>query len=113
MYYNESSVMINTALPMVSGNITAFSKYCPHTPIMLLGYSIGGMAIMNSLCGASSALVQPSEPISASYSPHIFAAVLYGEESFRAGQVYNAGTCENDAVSHRSLDYPPPSDCLT
>lgn len=47
--------------------IAAANEYlvsCPNTPVVFIGYSLGGIVIMNTLCGGIS------------YSPNVIAAIV-------------------------------------
>lgn len=53
---------------------------------------------MDTLCGATANIGPMTPAIDQKYSNNIIASVLYGEETFRANQVYDRGTCRRDAV---------------
>ena len=65
---------------------------------MMLGYSVGAITIMDSLCGASERGVAPGPPLDEKYAEHIVASIFYGEESYVGGMPWNKGTCWRDAV---------------
>lgn len=99
--YDGTDNEVNTARVEEVNAITAYAASCPSTPIMLLGYSLGGIITLNSLCGASATGQDPSDPLDSTYSAQIIATVVYGEETYLAGQPYDMGTCTNNAPHPR------------
>lgn len=80
-------------------NLTEYLQYytegCPDTPIVLLGYSLGAIVTLNTLCGRSHIGAPYSPPISSAYAPYIIATIVYGDETRIPNQPYNLGTCIN------------------
>lgn len=66
-----------------------YSTSCPNSAIVLIGYSLGGIVVMNTVCGGL-----PSTLL----NNNLLAAVTYGEETYRGGQSYDVGTCKSDSV---------------
>lgn len=85
-----------TATPGPAANVAFanavkhYAASCPLVPIVMLGYSFGGVTMMDTLCGG----------ISAQYTKNIIAAVAYGEETRVAGQSYDKGSCVTSSVCH-------------
>ncbi|KAJ5915463.1 hypothetical protein N7466_011396 [Penicillium verhagenii] len=66
---------------------------CPHSRIFIMGYSLGGIIMMDGLCGTSSLWLNPVSAIEPQYNKNVIAAAAYGEETFIPGMPWNAGTC--------------------
>ncbi|KAJ5554402.1 hypothetical protein N7513_004361 [Penicillium frequentans] len=66
---------------------------CPQSKIFLMGYSLGGIVMMDGLCGTSSLWLDPVSAIEPQYNRSVIAAAAYGEETFIPGMDWNAGTC--------------------
>lgn len=50
--------------------IADYADSCPQTKIMALGYSMGAISLMNALCGTSSKMLPPINPIDPKYVKH-------------------------------------------
>lgn len=61
---SDSPTMISTA--------ETYMASCPKTPIVFLGYSLGGIVIMNTMCGGV-----PGGGLPAGYT-NVIAAITYG-----------------------------------
>jgi len=85
--YNASAQQAQVSTPLMVAAANAYSASCPNTPIVFIGYSLGGIVVMNTLCGGISA------------NPNVIAAIVYGEETYTYPQPYDVGTCTNQAVS--------------
>jgi hypothetical protein len=71
-----------------------YHHYCPHTKMVLIGYSSGGVIVMNDLCYGGNGVHSPQiNPLLNDNT--IIATVVYGEETRVPGQYYNRGTCTN------------------
>lgn len=72
-----------------------FAAKCPNSPIIFVGYSLGGVVVMNTLCGG----ISPNK--------NVVSAIVYGEETYRGRQIWDKSTCTADAVSlpcqHREI----------
>ena len=71
-----------------------YAASCPDVPIVMIGYSFGGIMMMDTLCGG----------ISSDYNANIIAAIAYGEETRVADQSYDTGNCTTSSVSCISKD---------
>lgn len=89
--YNGSATEGRQDTPIFIKAVGDYAAACPQTPIVMLGYSLGGVIVMNTLCGG----------ISPSLTPNVIAAITYGEETYVGGMSYDTGTCTNSAVSFR------------
>jgi hypothetical protein len=74
-----------------------YTTACPNTPIVIHGYSQGGVVVMNTLCGGSSPWTTPSSSFASAYVDNVIAVILYGEETYANGQPYNVGACHADS----------------
>lgn len=100
---------IPEARPRYVRYVKNYALDCPNTPVMLFGYSTGGIIVMDTLCGNSEGIGPATQPISPQYTGNVFAAIVYGDETWRAGQEYdstNKSICTNDAVSIYAYPYP-------
>ncbi|CAI7626260.1 unnamed protein product [Penicillium manginii] len=66
---------------------------CPNSKIFLHGYSLGGIVLMDGLCGTSSSWLFPVTALEPKYNKSVIAAVCYGEETFLPQQPWNIGSC--------------------
>ncbi|KAK3688875.1 cutinase-domain-containing protein [Podospora appendiculata] len=82
--------------------IAEYTKQCPKTKIALLGYSQGGQALMDALCGNSEWGFTPSADLSESYESSVVAAVTFGDPSHTVGAPWNAGTSNQTGIFARS-----------
>ncbi|KAJ5658190.1 uncharacterized protein N7484_001839 [Penicillium longicatenatum] len=73
--------------------IRDYVSSCPKSKILLMGYSLGGIVMMDGLCGTSSLWLNPVSAIEPQYNQNVIAAAAYGEETFIPGMKWNAGTC--------------------
>jgi len=89
--YTGSSTEAASDSPGMVAQAVSYMKTCPKTPVVFLGYSLGGIIIMNTMCGG---ITGPGIPPG---FPQIIAAITYGEETYVGGQSYDAGTCTNSA----------------
>ncbi|KAF2717302.1 carbohydrate esterase family 5 protein [Polychaeton citri CBS 116435] len=73
--------------------VSAFAAKCPHTELVLVGYSQGAEIFDNALCGGG----DPNQGLTTSgsiASYNIKAAIFMGDPRFEAGAPYNVGSCE-------------------
>lgn len=92
LYYVPYNSSIKQGAIAAKLMVTATHQYvaqCPNTPIVYLGWSLGGVVVMSTVCGG----VAPQF-----MKKNVIAAIAYGEETYVGGQSYNAGTCQNNAV---------------
>ncbi|KAK3323148.1 cutinase-domain-containing protein [Cercophora scortea] len=82
--------------------IAEYTRQCPNTKIALLGYSQGGQALMDALCGNSEWGFTPSADLSESYDSSVVAAVTFGDPSHTVGAPWNAGTSNKTGIFARS-----------
>ncbi|KAJ5088242.1 hypothetical protein N7456_011858 [Penicillium angulare] len=103
---------------MMQDYIRQYVASCPQSKIFLMGYSLGGIVMMDGLCGTSSLWLNPVPGLEPKYNrngPHLsnfpiikptemeigkgtermIAAAAYGEETFIPGMPWNIGTCTN------------------
>jgi len=86
--YDSSPFQAKTSTPYMVAAAKQYAIDCPNTPIVFLGYSLGGIIVMNTLCGGLA------------YTPNVIGAIAYGEETYTYPQTYDAGTCKHNAVRH-------------
>jgi len=86
--YNSAPFQAKASTPFMVAAANDYAISCPNTPIVFIGYSLGGIILMNTLCGGID------------YNPNVIGAVAYGEETYRYPASYDSGTCTNDAVCH-------------
>jgi acetylxylan esterase len=65
--------------------IAAYVKLCPNTKIALMGYSQGGQALMDAICGTSEEGFVVSPDLSESFDSSVVAVVTFGDPSHVAG----------------------------
>ncbi|KAJ5628255.1 hypothetical protein N7490_010483 [Penicillium lividum] len=87
-------VAVDGALLMQS-YIRDYVASCPQSKIFLMGYSLGGIIVMDGLCGTSSLWLNHVDAIEPQYNRSVIAAASYGEETFIPGMPWNAGTCKD------------------
>lgn len=86
---NDGTIALQQAL----ANYTAA---CPTTPIVLHGYSEGGVVLANTICGGATPFAI-SSPAPTTYLNNVIAVIYYGEETRNAGLSYDLGGCETGA----------------
>ncbi|OQD71593.1 hypothetical protein PENPOL_c001G01089 [Penicillium polonicum] len=69
------------------------SESCPQTKIVVVGYSMGAVLMMDSLCGTSEVGFFFVAPLARSYNSTIIAAIAYGDETYIPGMPWNVGNC--------------------
>lgn len=85
--YDGSQNPTGFATQQMTTHVREYNARCPGTPIALLGYSLGGVVVANTVCGG------------VPFPSNIIAAVAYGDETRVAGQSFNRGTCTTSSVS--------------
>ncbi|KAK4861105.1 hypothetical protein LT330_004021 [Penicillium expansum] len=73
--------------------VQEYSESCPQTKIVVVGYSMGAVLMMDSLCGTSEVGFFFVTPLARFYNSTIIAAIAYGDETYIAGMPWNVGTC--------------------
>ncbi|KAJ6121741.1 hypothetical protein N7512_004206 [Penicillium capsulatum] len=73
--------------------IRQYVASCPRSKIFLMGYSLGGIIVMDGLCGTSSLWLYPVVGLEPQYNRNVIAAASYGEETFMSMMPWDAGTC--------------------
>lgn len=86
--YDGTSMPGPAAQQAMEEAVIDYAASCPDVPIVMLGYSFGGIIMMDTLCGG----------ISSDYNANIIAAVAYGEETRVANQIYDTGNCTTSSV---------------
>ncbi|CAI7573371.1 unnamed protein product [Penicillium crustosum] len=73
--------------------VQEYSESCPQTKIVVVGYSMGAVLMMDSLCGTSEVGFFFVAPLARSYHSTIIAAIAYGDETYIPGMPWNVGNC--------------------
>ncbi|CAI7594057.1 unnamed protein product [Penicillium glandicola] len=73
--------------------VQEYSESCPQTKIVVVGYSMGAVLMMDSLCGTSEVGFFFVAPLSPSYNSIIIAAIAYGDITYIPGMPWNVGNC--------------------
>ncbi|KAK0622026.1 cutinase-domain-containing protein [Bombardia bombarda] len=90
-----------SAASVFSTQVAEYAARCPNTSIALLGYSQGGQAVMDSLCGNSEAGFTPTLDLDAMFDSHVVAAVTFGDPSHTVGAPWNLGTSNKTGIFPR------------
>lgn len=103
--YDGSPKQAAVSGPLLNQAIAQYTQDCPKTPIVLVGYSLGGIIITNSLCGQvpyTSNIIASvvSGAVSLDGQPVLLTSCsqTYGEETFAYPTSYDRGTCRANAV---------------
>lgn len=64
--YNNDPKQAQASTPLMIAAANDYFKSCPNTPVVFVGYSLGAVITMNTLCGG----------ISASHAPNVLAAIV-------------------------------------
>jgi len=88
---------VNQGVGALEQALANYTAACPNTPIVIHGYSEGGVVVTNTICGGSSPWTGPATSQAASYADNVIAVILYGEETRAAGQAWNLGSCQSNA----------------
>ncbi|KAH8883120.1 cutinase-domain-containing protein [Thozetella sp. PMI_491] len=78
-----------------------YTKQCPNGKVALLGYSQGGQAVIDTLCGHSEYPFNDTSDLGDSYKANIVAAVTFGDPSHVVAAPWNAGTSKKDGIFQR------------
>ncbi|KAJ5997709.1 hypothetical protein N7499_005894 [Penicillium canescens] len=73
--------------------IEEYSESCPETKLVVVGYSMGAIVIMDAICGTSQVGFFFVAPLARSYNESIIAAIAYGDETYIPGMPWNVGNC--------------------
>ncbi|KAJ5400036.1 hypothetical protein N7465_010525 [Penicillium sp. CMV-2018d] len=73
--------------------VQEYSESCPQTKIVVVGYSMGAVLMMDSLCGTSEVGFFFVAPLARSYNSTIITAIAYGDETYIPGMPWNVGNC--------------------
>lgn len=84
--YNGSMLQGKVSTVLMIKAVNEFTAKCPKTPIIFLGYSLGGVVVMNTVCGGVPA------------TTNVIAAITYGEETYVGGLPWDKGPCSANAV---------------
>lgn len=79
---------VNIGISNLRGEIENLASNCPHTNILLAGYSQGAHVVTRVLSDAT-APAFPSTPLSTNARAHIKAVALFASPSFTPGELYN------------------------
>ncbi|OQE07188.1 hypothetical protein PENVUL_c014G06394 [Penicillium vulpinum] len=92
--------------------VQEYSESCPQTKIVVVGYSMGAVLMMDSICGTSEIGFVFVSPIAPFYNSIIIAAIAYGDITYVPGMPWNvlprmnSALCEPFASSiHSYCDY--------
>jgi len=64
--YDGSQTQAAVSSPLMIAAANSYFASCPNTPVVFIGYSLGGIVVMNTLCGG----------INATYTPNVIAAIV-------------------------------------
>ncbi|KAJ5127406.1 hypothetical protein N7448_008185 [Penicillium atrosanguineum] len=78
---------------MMQQYVREYVVSCPNSKIFLMGYSLGGIVLMDALCGTSSLWLYPVPALEPSYNRNVIAAATYGEETYLPGESWDVGSC--------------------
>ncbi|QQK40345.1 Cutinase [Penicillium digitatum] len=73
--------------------VQEYSESCPQAKIVVVGYSMGAVLMMDSLCGTSEVGLIFVAPLARFYNSTIIAAIAYGDETYIPGMPWNVGSC--------------------
>ncbi|KAK3389775.1 cutinase-domain-containing protein [Podospora didyma] len=82
-------------------SIVDYTALCPKTKIVLLGYSQGAQAVMDSLCGNSESGFTVSADLPGIYDEYLAAVLTYGDPSHTVGAPWNFGTSNKTGIFPR------------
>ncbi|KAJ5312287.1 hypothetical protein N7508_003117 [Penicillium antarcticum] len=73
--------------------IEEYLESCPDTKLVVIGYSMGAIVMMDAICGTSQVGFLFVAPLERSYNESIIAAIAYGDETYVPGMPWNVGNC--------------------
>lgn len=79
--------------------VNTYNAKCPHTQIILIGYSQGGHIMDNAICGGL------GETLTSKAVAAVKAAVFLGPTSFSSDLSYSLGTCNGGGASARPAGF--------
>ncbi|KAJ6139399.1 hypothetical protein N7471_005885 [Penicillium samsonianum] len=95
--YDHENVLTNSAklhtvhdgAVLMQQFVQEYSESCPQTKIVVVGYSMGAVLMMDSLCGTSEIGLFFVAPLARFYNSTIIAAIAYGDETYIPGMPWN------------------------
>ncbi|KAK3354024.1 cutinase-domain-containing protein [Lasiosphaeria hispida] len=99
--FEQYTISEATGAAMFAKMVGDYAAACPGAKIALLGYSQGGQAVMDALCGNSEAGFTASADLVAGYRSSVVAAVTFGDPSHTLNAPWNVGTSNNTGIFPR------------
>ncbi|KAF5008507.1 hypothetical protein FDECE_5207 [Fusarium decemcellulare] len=96
-YVTSQTEGVNTLTDMVK----KYTKTCPNTKMILVGFSQGAHIIADVMCGASSDGFPATKPQPKNISNKVAAVVLMGDPSTTKGQPFHMGSSHGDGIFPR------------
>ncbi|KAJ5338019.1 hypothetical protein N7452_004747 [Penicillium brevicompactum] len=84
---------VHDAAVLMQEFVQEYAEACPDVKIVVVGYSMGAVAMMDAICGTSEVGFIFVPPLQPSYSKTIIAAIAYGDETYNPGMPWNVGNC--------------------
>ncbi|KAK3380744.1 putative acetyl xylanesterase [Lasiosphaeria ovina] len=85
----------------ISSAVESYTRLCPKAKIALLGYSQGGQAVMDSLCGNSEVGFVVTPDLADVYDSVVIAAVTFGDPSHIINVPWDRGTSNKTGLFPR------------
>ncbi|KAK0732253.1 cutinase-domain-containing protein [Lasiosphaeris hirsuta] len=99
--FEQYTVSEATGATIFAKMVAEYVAACPDTKIALLGYSQGGQAVMDALCGNSEEGFMASADLAAGFRASVVAAVTFGDPSHTLDAPWNVGTSNRTGIFPR------------
>lgn len=98
-YNNQGTTMESNsaAVHHIKHHIKTYARRCPHTKMVITGYSEGAGITMNTFCGTLNPGWNFTWPLDPKFQKNIAAVVVYGDYTRAAAQPFNRGTCRHSS----------------
>ncbi|KAI1644818.1 carbohydrate esterase family 5 protein [Daldinia loculata] len=101
---------VTAGIKAVVDQVSAFTKKCPNTTVVMVGYSQGSQIMDDAFCGGpdGSSLSGTAAPLPADVGTHVKAVIFMGDPRNVPGLSYNVGTAKAGGFAARPSGYQCP-----
>ncbi|KAI2785223.1 carbohydrate esterase family 5 protein [Daldinia loculata] len=101
---------VTAGIKAVVDQVSAFTKKCPNTTVVMVGYSQGSQIMDDAFCGGpdGSSLSGTAAPLPADVGNHVKAVIFMGDPRNVPGLSYNVGTAKAGGFAARPSGFQCP-----